>query len=94
MLPLQQWMKIPGRHAVNLVIIFQMYLHKVVKKEIVYAIIHAIERDAKINLNVMTVKKGMPPDYIIMALTITLRQVIRSNIKSHEQRLNKDLSDA
>ena len=87
-------MKIPGRHAVNLVIIFQMYLHKVVKKEIVYAIIHAIERDAKINLNVMTVKKGMPPDYIIMALTITLRQVIRSNIKSPEQRLNKDLSDA
>jgi hypothetical protein len=60
----------------------------------VFAIINAIERDAKINLNVMTVKKGMPPDYILMALVITLRQVIRSNIKSHEQRLKNDLSDS
>ena len=50
-----------------------MYLQKIIKKEVIYGLLHAIEKDVRISLNVMHLKKGMPPDYVLMSLVITLR---------------------
>lgn len=71
-----------------------MYLQQIVQKDVVYGIIQAIEKEAKISISVMKPEKGFPPDFVLLSLVITIRQVIRSNLKTFEQRLNQELVEA
>ena len=112
-LPIQKWLKLPGKQASYLVIAFQLYLQNLLPKSVVSDLIAGIERQTKVQLsNPKTQDNGtkfMPvpshksvesdvlsrsTQYELMALIVTLRQVIRSNLKSYETKMGQQMLDA
>ena len=112
-LPIQKWLKLPGKQASYLVIAFQLYLQNLVAKSVVNDLITEIEKKTKVQLSnpkthdngtkFMPVlsQKGAESDvltrstrYELMALIVTLRQVIRSNLKSYGTKMGQQMLDA
>ena len=67
-LPLQHWHEIEGQHAINLIIVLQMYLEKAISQNNVQNVIKAIQTETK--LPHVLLKRGFPHDFVVMALVV------------------------
>jgi len=72
---------------VNVLVVLQAYLLRLINQVTVLEVTKALQRECKVTL----LKRGFPYDYVLMALVVTYRQVVRADLAKQQARIEMEL---